>query len=88
VTLPAGTRRRRATIYDVARAAGVSHQTVTRVLRGFEGIRPETRERVQAALGELGYRPNMAARSLATNRSRRICALVYELLQVGPSKTI
>jgi len=88
VTLPAGTRRRRATIYDVARAAGVSHQTVTRVLRGFEGIRPETRARVQAALGELGYRPNMAARSLATNRSRRICALVYELLQVGPSKTI
>jgi DNA-binding LacI/PurR family transcriptional regulator len=88
VTLAAGTRRRGATIYDVARLAGVSHQTVTRVLRGYEGIRPLTRERVQSALAELDYRPNMAARSLATNRSRRIGALVYELLQVGPSKTI
>jgi DNA-binding LacI/PurR family transcriptional regulator len=88
VTLAAGTRKRGATIYDVARLAGVSHQTVTRVLRGFEGIRPETRQRVQSALAELDYRPNMAARSLATNRSRRIGALVYELLQVGPSKTI
>lgn len=88
MTLAAGTRKRGATIYDVARLAGVSHQTVTRVLRGFEGIRPETRQRVQSALAELDYRPNMAARSLATNRSRRIGALVYELLQVGPSKTI
>lgn len=88
MTLAAGTRKRGATIYDVAKLAGVSHQTVTRVLRGFEGIRPETRQRVKSALAELDYRPNMAARSLATNRSRRIGALVYELLQVGPSKTI
>jgi LacI family transcriptional regulator len=79
---------RPATIYDVAKRAGVSHQTVSRMLQGYEGIRPETRARVQAALDELEYRPNLAARSLATNRSRRIGALVYELLEVGPSKTI
>lgn len=79
---------RAATIYDVARLAGVSHQTVSRLLQGYEGIRPQTRERVQKALAELDYRPNLAARSLATNRSRRIGALVYELLEVGPSKTI
>ena len=79
---------RAATIYDVARLAGVSHQTVSRLLQGYEGIRPQTRERVQKALAELDYRPNLAARSLATNRSRRIGALVYELLEIGPSKTI
>ncbi|HEY4269216.1 MAG TPA: LacI family DNA-binding transcriptional regulator [Galbitalea sp.] len=78
----------RATIYDVARAAGVSHQTVSRLLHGFTGIRPATRERVERALIELEYRPNLAARSLASNGSRRIGALVYELLEVGPRKTI
>jgi LacI family transcriptional regulator len=79
---------RPATIYDVARRAGVSHQTVSRLLQGYEGIRPATRAKVQAALDELEYRPNLAARSLATSRSQRIGALVYELLEVGPSKTI
>jgi LacI family transcriptional regulator len=92
VTLPSRASEhpsdRPATIYDVARLAGVSHQTVSRLLQGYEGIRPQTRERVQKALDELDYRPNLAARSLATNRSRRIGALVYELLEVGPSKTI
>ena len=92
MTLPSRTSdhqaERPATIYDVAKRAGVSHQTVSRMLQGYEGIRPETRARVQAALDELEYRPNLAARSLATNRSRRIGALVYELLEVGPSKTI
>ena len=53
-----------ATIYDVAQAAGVSHQTVSRFLKGFEGIRPETREKVVRALDELEYRPNLTARSL------------------------
>ena len=78
----------RATIYDVAKLAGVSHQTVSRLLQGYDGIRPATRERVESALKALDYRPNLAARSLATSRSHRIGALVYELLEVGPSKTI
>ena len=79
---------RAATIYDVAAAARVSHQTVSRYLRGFEGIRPETRERVEAAIAELSYRPNLTARSLATSRSHRIAALTHEMLEVGPSKVV
>ena len=56
--------------------AGVSDQTVSRLLSGFEGIRPETRARVERALRELDYRPNFAARSLTKGRTtdRRIDA--------------
>lgn len=68
--------KRRATIYDVARAADVSHQTVARFLRG-ERVREETRERVEAALAELKYQPNQSAKALATNRSFRIGAFVH-----------
>ena len=75
-----------ATIYDVAQVAGVSHQTVSRFLKGFEGIRPETREKVVRALDELGYRPNLTARSLKSGRSHRIGALTHDLSQVGPSR--
>lgn len=82
--LPAATKA--ATIYDVARAAGVSHQTVSRFLKGFAGIRPETREKVERALDELGYRPNLTARSLKSGRSHRIGALTHELSNVGPSR--
>jgi len=80
--------RRAATIYDVAKLANVSHQTVSRLLKGYQGIRPETRRRVEAALVELEYRPNLAARSLATNRSHRIGALTHEIEQVGPSRIL
>lgn len=55
---------------DVAEVAGVSHQTVSRVLNGFENIRPETRDRVLAAISQLGYRRNAAARVLATSRTQ------------------
>jgi len=77
-----------ATIYDVAKLAGVSHQSVAVYLRGYEGFRAATRERIEEALTELNYRPNLAARSLARSRSYRIGALVCELSEVGPSKTI
>ena len=79
---------RPATIYDVARAAGVSHQTVSRLLKGFTGIRPETRDRVDEAIRELGYRPNLTARSLTTGRSHRIAALTHEITMVGPSQIL
>ena len=79
---------RPATIYDVARAAGVSHQTVSRLLKGYEGIRPDTRDRVDEAIRELDYRPNLTARSLTTGRSHRIAALTHEITQVGPSKIL
>lgn len=79
---------RPATIYDVARAAGVSHATVSRLLKGYPGIRPETRERVAEAIRQLGYRPNLNARSLTTGRSHRIAALTHEITQVGPNKIL
>lgn len=77
-----------ATIYDVARAAGVSHQTVSRFLKGYKGIRPHTRERVAKALDELKYRPNLTARSLKSGRPHRLAALTHEIDQVGPSRIV
>ncbi|NQW87753.1 MULTISPECIES: LacI family DNA-binding transcriptional regulator [unclassified Frigoribacterium] len=77
-----------ATIYDVAKRAGVSHQTVSRFLRGFEGIRPTTREKVEQALAELEYRPNSAARYLRLQRTNRIGLLADNMHQSGPARTI
>ena len=70
---------------DVAAAAGVSHQTVSRVLNGSPLVRDETRTRVIAAIEELGYRRNKAARLLATNRSGRIGMVSAHLALHGPS---
>jgi len=75
-------------MYDVAEHAGVSHQTVSRVLNGFAGIRPETRERVLAAIREVGYRPNLAARTLATRRTRSIGVLAPATADFGPVSTV
>ncbi|MGT2426357.1 LacI family DNA-binding transcriptional regulator [Amnibacterium kyonggiense] len=77
-----------ATIYDVARLAGVSHQTVSRLLSGFEGIRPETRARVESALAELDYRPNVTARLLRSRRSNRIGVIADRVDQTGPARII
>ena len=79
---------RAATIYDVARRAQVSHETVSRVLRGNPAVKEKNRERVQRALSELNYRPNTTARALATSRSRRIGAMVYDLIESGPSQFV
>ncbi|WP_194909915.1 LacI family DNA-binding transcriptional regulator [Catenulispora rubra] len=57
---------------DVARAAGVSGQTVSNVLRAPERVRPATRERVEQAIAELGYRPNRLAQALRESASRMI----------------
>src|SRR5919112_1962102 len=57
---------------DVARLAGVSHQTVSRVLNDHPNVKEQTRLRVRAAIAELGYRPNRAARTLVTGRSQLI----------------
>lgn len=74
-------------MHDVAARAGVSHQTVSRVLNGFEGIRPGTRDRVLAAIADLGYRRNVAARSLATGRSQAIGVLVPDTPNFGPTSS-
>ncbi|HYI34488.1 MAG TPA: LacI family DNA-binding transcriptional regulator [Glaciibacter sp.] len=60
------------TILDVALAAGVSRQTVSNVLNSPDIVRPATRERVQSAISELGYRPHASARRLRTRKSSTI----------------
>lgn len=73
---------------DVASVAGVSHQTVSRVINGFAHIRPQTRDRVLAAIEELGYRRNIAARTLVTRRSGTIGVITADLSQFGPANTM
>lgn len=74
------TRRRaprRATINEVARLAGVSIKTVSRVANGEPRVRPEVRQRVSAVIEQLGYRPMQSARTLPARRSG-LLALVYD----------
>lgn len=66
----------RATLESVARHASVSMQTVSNVINAPHRVRPETLARVQAAIEELGYRPNQASRTLRTRRSRLIGARI------------
>ena len=73
---------------DVAEVAGVSHQTVSRVLNDFPNIRPVTRDRVLAAIEELGYRRNTAARTLVTRRSRTIGVITAGMSHFGPANTL
>lgn len=77
--------RRIPVMADVARLAGVSHQTVSRVVNGQTNLRPETRERVLRAIDQLGYRPNTAARSLVTRRSATIGVIGSRSGFWGPS---
>ncbi|HEY4269468.1 MAG TPA: LacI family DNA-binding transcriptional regulator [Galbitalea sp.] len=74
------------TLYDVAESAGVSHQTVSRVVKGETNIRADLRERIESAIRELDYRPNLTARALASASKHRIAAIVYEFLEVGPNR--
>ncbi len=69
---------------DVARRAGVSHQTVSRVINDSPNIRADTRDRVLQAIDDLGYRPNGLARALAHGRSRRIGLLMESSSHYGP----
>ncbi len=65
-------KKSESTLHDVARKVGVSPRTVSRVVNGESGFSQATAERVQAAIEELGYRPNLLARSLITKRSNTI----------------
>lgn len=70
------------TMQDVARLAGVSQPTVSRVLNNTKTAIPvskKTREKVLAAINELGYRPNMTARSLRTQRTQMISLLIADI---------
>lgn len=68
-----------ATIYEVSKLAGVSLATVSRVMNNSSRVTEKTRRKVEAAMAELGYRPNSIAQSLASNRSNSVGILVPEL---------
>lgn len=70
---------------DVATRAGVSVMTVSRVLNGFSGVSPATRDRVEEAVAALGYRANAAARVLAGGRSRALGVIATETDHYGPA---
>lgn len=72
--------RSSATIRDVAALAGVSHQTVSRVINNHERVSPKTRTRVEAAIAELGYEPNAIARFMTEGRT-------YTLACISPNLT-
>ncbi|GAA1974666.1 LacI family DNA-binding transcriptional regulator [Microbacterium pumilum] len=67
------------TLHDVARAAGVSIKTVSNVINDYPHIRPDTRARVMEAIAELGYQPNLSARSLRSGRTGAIALALPEL---------
>src|SRR6476660_2610813 len=76
------------TLKDVARHAGVSAKTVSRVVNNQGEISSETRIRVQAAIQQLGYRPNILARSLVNQRSNTIAVVASGIEYFGPSRSI
>jgi DNA-binding LacI/PurR family transcriptional regulator len=63
------------TLRDVARLAGVSHQTVSRVINGSEDVLPETRAIVESAIEQMGYRPNAIARSMARGQTHTLACI-------------
>jgi LacI family transcriptional regulator len=76
------------TIYDVAKKAGVSRQTVSRVLNNRQDVSAETRKRVQEIMVDLNYHPNAIARSLSRQRSYIFGVVTAGLKYIGPSRTL
>jgi DNA-binding LacI/PurR family transcriptional regulator len=79
---------KRPTIKQVAKAAGVSHQTVSRVINDRPDVAPQTRARVQRVIEELGYQPSALARSLIQKRSYMLGVVIAGLKYIGPSRTL
>jgi DNA-binding LacI/PurR family transcriptional regulator len=73
---------------DVARRAGVSHQTVSRVLNNHPNVRETTRERVLKAIDELAYRRNSSARALVTRRTQTLGVVAFDTTLYGPASTL
>jgi DNA-binding LacI/PurR family transcriptional regulator len=73
---------------DVARRAGVSHQTVSRVLNDHPNVRDETRQRVLRAIDELAYRRNSSARALVTRRTQTLGVVAFDTTLYGPASTL
>lgn len=81
-------RRRGPSMADVAREAGVSGQTVSRVSNGRTNVDEETRDRVLAAMRKVGYRPNSAARALRSGQFRNIGVIMFTLSSFGNMRTL
>lgn len=79
---------KRATIKQVAMLAGVSTQTVSRVINNRPDVSPETRQRVQKIIEEVGYQPSALARSLIQQRSYTLGVVTAGLKFIGPSRTL
>ncbi|HEY0789446.1 MAG TPA: LacI family DNA-binding transcriptional regulator [Chthoniobacterales bacterium] len=73
---------------DVARLAGVSHQTVSRVVNGNPNVTPELITRVQHAVKQLGYRRNTAARALSTGQTMNLGVVSFDIWQYGPTHVL
>src|SRR5690242_14638344 len=71
------TKNKRPTLRDVAREAGVSYQTVSRVINNNDHVSPRTRNRVIKAIDSLGFRPNRAAQIMQTERSHTIEVVLF-----------
>ena len=81
-------RPRAVVMADVAKLAGVSLQTVSRVINDSPHVRAATRERVQDAMRKLEYRPNPVARALVTGRSRTLGVVSFDTTLYGPASTL
>src|SRR5690349_5202333 len=78
----------RATIKEVASVAGVSTQTVSRVINERPDVSPETRRRVQEVVKKLSYQPSALARSLISQRTHTLGVVTAGLRHIGPSRTL
>jgi DNA-binding LacI/PurR family transcriptional regulator len=83
-----GERPRAPVMMDVARLAGVSHQTVSRVVNSHVNVRAETRQRVLDAMRQLNYQRNSAARTLVTRRSNTIGIITIDSTLFGPASMV
>ena len=79
---------KRITIRDVAKTAGVSAQTVSRVLNNRPDVAPDTRAHIQRVIADLGYAPNVIARNLSRGRSNTLGVIGYGLVYFGSSSTL
>jgi DNA-binding LacI/PurR family transcriptional regulator len=84
----ARTQSQNATLDDVAARCGVSYQTVSRVVNGSPLVAEKTRGRVLKAIADLNYRPNLAARRLATRRSNLIGMIGSHMTHYGPAQVM
>lgn len=82
------TDERPVSMAQVAKAAGVSQQTVSRVVNGQTNVSDDTRKRVQAAMNRLGFRPSFAGRSLRSGLYRSVGLCVYDIQQFGNLSTL